>query len=214
MRIYLIAFLLAFTFSSMAQDDNESLPDIRNKRESFLKFPKGELRDDLAAFTLGGIDERLGKKPLQMLAATDFSSNSITFEGDKMKVVIGSGRFEPSKHKLFYYYQKYLVKIDGKPFYGDYGKVPTTAITSVRVILDKDTIDVPQSALVDLYHPDFIYTDGSGTVRTHNAVYLSADKHKMYIYMLNSETIGHYEVTWIIQDKKYVGRVVDSGLMR
>jgi hypothetical protein len=36
----------------------------------------------------------------------------------------------------------------------------------------------------------------------------------MYIYMVNNEAIGKYEVTWILQDNKYVGRVVDSGIMR
>jgi hypothetical protein len=32
--------------------------------------------------------------------------------------------------------------------------------------------------------------------------------------MLNDEVKGKYEVTWIIQDKKYLQRVVDTGLMQ
>jgi hypothetical protein len=132
-----------------------------------------------------------------------------------VKVVITSGTFEASKHKLFYYYdKKYLVKIDGKPYYGDYGTIPTTTIASVNVIVNnKDTVAIPPAAFADLFHPEFTYTDG-GTIRTHNAVFLSADKHRMYIYMVNAEAIGKYEVTWILQDNKYVGRVIDSGIMK
>jgi len=214
MRYFLCLCLLGVSVSTWAQD--EPLPDLRNKRENFLKYPKGEVRDDLATFTLGGIDERLGKKPLDRLPAVDYNMKSITFEGDNnTKVVISSGTFEAAKHKLFYYYdKKYLVKIDGKPYYGDYGAVPSTTVGSVSVILNKDTVEIPTTAFADLYHPEFTYVDGGGTIRTHNAVFLSADKHRMYIYMLNAETIGHYEVTWIIQDKKYVGRVVDSGIVQ
>jgi hypothetical protein len=197
----------------MAQD--ESLPDLRNKRESFAKYPKGEIRDDLATFTIGGIDERIGKNPLQKLPATDYNLRSITFEGSDIKVVVTSGTFEASKHKLFYYYdKKYLVKIDGKPYYGDYGTIPTTTIASVMVIVNKDTVQIPPTAFADLFHPEFTYSDGSGTIRTHNGVFWSADKHRIYVYMVNSEAIGHYEVTFIIQDKKYVGRVVDSGILK
>jgi hypothetical protein len=213
MRSLLCLCLLGLSIGALAQD--EPMPDLRNKRENFTKYPKGEIRNDLATFTIGGIDERLGKNPLERLPATDFNMHSITFEGNNIRVIIKSGPFDAGKHKLFYYYdKKYLVKIDGKPYYGDYGTIPTTAITSVTVIVNnKDTVAIPPAAFADLYHPDFTYSDG-GTIKTHNAVYLSADKKKMYIYMLNSEAIGKYEVTWILQDNKYVGRVIDSGIMR
>lgn len=214
MRSFLCLCLLVVV-AGAARAQDESLPDLRNKRESFTKYPKGEVRNDLATFTLGGIDERLGKNPLQKLPATDYNMHSITFEGNNMKVLITSGSFEASKHKLAYYYdKKYLVKIDGKPYYGDYGSVPTTTISSVILILNnKDTVALPPAAYADLYHPEFTYSEG-GTIKTHDAVYLSADKHRVYIYMVNSEAIGKYEVTWILQDNKYVGRVIDSGIMK
>jgi hypothetical protein len=214
MRALLCLLLLSVSVPILAQD--EPLPDLRNKKESFVKYPKGEIRDDLASFTIGGIDERIGKNPLQQLPATDFNMKSITFEGNNVKVVITSGNFEAAKHKLYYYTEKkHLVKIDNKPYYGDYGVVPATTIASVNVIVNnKDTVAVPPAALADLYHPDFTYVDASGTIRTHNAVFLSANKRRMYVYMVNSEHIGKYEVTWIFEDNKYVGRVVDSGIMR
>jgi hypothetical protein len=212
MRIELILVFASLSLHSFAQD--ESLPDIRNKRENFVKYPKGSIRDDLATFTLGGVDERIGKTPLQKLPATDYTTNSITWEGTNMKVVVTSNRFEPPKHNLQYYYEKHLVKIDKRPYYGNYGKVPTQGIASIVVVIDKDTIPIPETAYYDLFQPEFIYRDESGTVRTRNGVYLSADKKGLYIYMLNKEAVGHYEVTWIIHDKKYVGRVVDTGLLK
>ena len=101
MRSLITLCLLGFSIGAMAQD--EPLPDLRNKRESFAKYPKGEIRDDLATFTIGGIDERIGKNPLQRIPATDFNMKSITFEGNNIKVVISRGPFDASKHKLFYY---------------------------------------------------------------------------------------------------------------
>jgi hypothetical protein len=98
MRSFLCLCLLGLHIAALAQD--ESLPDLRNKRESFVKYPKGEIRDDLATFTIGGIDERIGKKPLEKLPATDYNLRSITFEGPNVKVVITSGTFDASKHKL------------------------------------------------------------------------------------------------------------------
>jgi hypothetical protein len=214
MRSFLcLCLLVVIAGATQAQD--EPLPDMRNKRESFTKQPKGEVRDDLATFTIGGIDERLGKNPLEKIPATDYNMHSITFEGNNMKILITSGTFDASKHKLTYYYdKKYLVKIDGKPYYGDYGSVPTTTISSVILILNnKDTVALPPAAYADLYHPEFTYVE-NGTIKTHDAVFLSADKHRVYIYMVNNEAIGKYEVTWILQDNKYVGRVIDSGIMK
>jgi len=46
-----------------------------------------------------------------------------------------------------------IVKIDGKPYYGDYGTIPTATIASVNVILNnKDTIALPAAAFADLFH--------------------------------------------------------------
>jgi hypothetical protein len=113
-----------------------------------------------------------------------------------------------------YYDEKYLVKIDNKPFYGSFGKLPKTTIEKVVVIMNNDTIPVPPTAYADLYNPSFTYRDASGTQRTLNSVYLSNDKRKVYIYMLNKDEAGSYEVTWVIQDKKYLRRVVDYGFLK
>jgi hypothetical protein len=210
----LVCLLLAtgYSLNGLAQDDE--LPDMRKKNDNFVKMPKDNMRNDLATFTIAGIDERIGKDVLRTsVPPVKQGGNFITFEGNNLKVNITAGLFDPSKHKLAYYQNKYLIKIDGKPYYGDYGSIPKHTIESVTVVLGKDTIAIPPAAYADLYSPEFAYSDGS-TMRTHNAVYFSKDGHNIYIYMLNLETKGKYEVTWIIQDKKYLRRVVDSGLLK
>lgn len=217
MRIFGTLLLTCYSVCGMAQDE-EAFPDSRlnNKRESYTRIQEKDIRSDLSTFTITGVEERMsGKLALQSIPAVATNYNSITFSNGDIKVVITEGLFDPSKHKLGYYDTKYLIKIDGKVFYGDYGSIPQKTIASVLLVVGKDTVDIPASSYADLYHPVFAYKDG-GNMRTHNGVYVSGDKEhtNIYIYMQNSETKGSYEVTWVIRDKKFVRRVVDTGILK
>ena len=80
-------------------------------------------------------------------------------------------------------------------------------------MIDKDTVAIPPAAYFDLYHPNFTYSQ-SGSQKSYNGVYVSNDKRTVYIYMLNRDDLGSYEVTWVIQDKQYLRRVVDFGFLK
>lgn len=212
MRFVLWIFLLASGFGAFAQDE---FPDYRSKKDNFTKMREKDIRNDLSIFTMAGIEESMGKLPLKNIPMTDYGRNFMTYEGDNIKVTIKTGIFNPSKHKLAFFEEKHLSKIDNKPYYGSYDKVPKTTIEAVTVIVNnKDTVSIPASAFNDLYNPSFTYKDESGTERSLNNVFLSPDKHKIYIYMLNREASGTYEVTWVIQDNKYLRRVLDFGLLK
>lgn len=212
MRIIILLLMLVYVCNCcLAQNDD--FPDYRSKKDLFTRITEKDIRRDVASFSMGGIDESIGKLPLKSLPVTAHGSNFITFESDNIQVNITSGKFDPSKHKLGYYDNKYLVKIDNKAYFGDYGKVPKTTIESVTIIVARDTIVLPPVAYSDLYNPIFTYTEG-GVQKSHNNVYLSADGHKIYVYMLKQEQGGSYEVTWVIQDKKYLKRVVDFGFLK
>jgi hypothetical protein len=198
-------------FVCVAQNDD--FPDSRSKKDNFSKIREKEIRNDLSTFTIAGIVESMGKLPLKSIPVKNYSNNFMEFEGNSVKVIIRSGIFEPAKHKLAYYDEKYLVRIDNKPYYGNYGKIPGRTIESVTVIIDKDTIAIPPVAFSDLYNPTFLQKDASGALKSFNGVYLSPASRAVYIYMLNKEIKGSYEVTWVIQDKKYLRRVVDFGLL-
>lgn len=212
MRTLFSVFFLCATISAFAQD--REFPDYRSKKESFLRIQEKNIRADVASFSIGGMDESIGKGNLATIPATKYGNDFITFSGANIEVTVTAGSFDASKHKLQYYNKEHLVRIDGKPYYGRYGELPKITIANVTVIIDKDSVAIPPAAYADLYEPDFTYRDPSGTVKSYNKVLMSPDKKTIYIYMLNRDNLGSYEVTWVIQDKKYVRRVVDFGFLK
>ena len=83
---------------------------------------------------------------------------------------------------------------------------------SISMIINRDTVAIPAIAYTDLCNLEFTYTD-KGVERTTDAVYKSKDGHRVYLYLFCKDNTGSYEVTWIIQDKKYMRRVLDYGFM-
>lgn len=197
----------------MAQDD--LFPDYRSKKDMFTRITEKDIRSDVASFSLGGIEESVGKLPLKTIPVTGYDKNFISFASGNIQVTIATAPFNALKHKLGFYdpEHKYLIKIDNKPYYGDYGKVPNTIITNITAVVDRDTVAIPAAAYIDLYNPILSLSD-NGVQKSSNKVLVSADGHKIYIYMLKQEPGGSYEVTWVVQDKKYVRRVVDFGLLK
>jgi hypothetical protein len=209
--IFLVLLLYSCNFCFAQNDD---YPDFRSKKELFTRIQEKDIRNDVASFSMAGIDESVGKLPLKTIPIVESTPNSISFAGNNIQVNITAAPFNPAKHKMgFYGDNKYVIKIDNKGYFGDYGKTPKTAIEKVSVIVDRDTVAIPAAAYNDLYNPVFFFTEG-GIQKSNNKVLLSADGHKIYIYMLKRETGGSYEVTWIIQDKKYLKRVVDFGFLK
>jgi hypothetical protein len=211
MKFSLFVLVTFFSFSAFAQNDD--IPDYRSKKDFFARIIEKDIRGEIASFSMGGIDESVGKLPLKTLPITSLANDNITFSGNDIEVKITGVPFDKTKHKLGFYEEKNLVKIDNKPYFGDYGKVPRTAIGSVSVIIDRDTVAIPPAAYFDLYNPIFSFND-KGVQKTQNKVFLSNDGRRIYVYMLKRETGGSYEVTWVIQDKKYLRRVVDFGFLK
>ena len=208
MRIILSLLLCTFINFSFAQDD---IPDYRSKRDNFVKMQEKDIRADLSQFTFGGISESLTKHKLDAIPLIGAKGDVIIFSNDTVTVQITTGNFDPTKHKVTWYDDKYAVKLDNHPFWGTENIVPKHTITSITAVIEADTVIVPPTAFVDLFEPHLFYTDAKGSEKTFCSVYKSADKRKYYIYMLNGDGAGRYEVTWVIQDKHYLRRVVDWG---
>ena len=209
MRIILPILLLCSTLA-LAQDDE--FRDFRNKKDNFLKVSQKDIRADLASFLMAGIDESITKLPLKSVPVKAYGSDYMTWANDQLQVTIKTGVFDESKHKLMFE-NKHLVKIDGKPYYGNYGEMPRTTIASITVLIGMDTVAIPPTAYFDLYEPSFSYQDKDGTSRTRNGVFLSNDGRSIYIYLLNTAYKGN-EYTWVIQDKQYLRRVVDFDVLK
>lgn len=204
----LLLTIQGLAFTAGAQDN----PDFRSKREMITKMPEKDIQADLSSFTLAGVDLGVGKEPLPSLPVASYDANHITYNGEKITITITAGKFDPTKHKLNYS-EKFLARIDNKGYFGDYGSVPKTTIESVTAVIGRDTVAIPAAAYSDLYNPVFTYSH-DGTISASGGVYQSADKKKLYIYLLKRDEAGSYEVTWVIQDKKYLRRVVDFGLLQ
>ena len=211
MKIVVVLIMLLPAIYSFAQVD-ENMPDTRSKNESFAKMPKNEWRTDLACFTMGGIDESAGKGDLKIVSFSGFTANSMSFEGEGVKAVVTTAPFDENKHKL-QYSDQYLIKIDRKTYYGGYPNLPKTFISQVSMIIDKDTVAIPAVAYADLFNLNLVYKDKTGTERSKNAIYFSKYGNRVYLYLFCKDQTGSYEVTFIIQDKKYIRRVVDYGFM-
>jgi hypothetical protein len=211
MRMLIFLGLLFSCLSSLGQDPDFS--DYRRKSENFSRIYDKQIRGELACFTIGGIEESLGKSPLRKWPVKDFGDNFITFDSNGVRITIRGAVFDPSRHKLAFE-EKHLVKIDNRPFFGNFGKVPSTRVEKLIIIMGKDTLAIPPGAISDLYNPGFVYRDGSGNFLSQDAVYISPDKRRFYIYMLNKDDSGSYEVTWIIQDGQYLKRVLDFGFSK
>jgi hypothetical protein len=200
--------LMTASIYAKAQDD---YTDSRKKTESFARLQPKEVRADVATFALAGISESVGSLPLDKISYKSYGEDSMTFEGDGIKATIHLATFDPLKHKLTYD-EKYLVRIDKRPYYGDYGKVPKTYISNISLIIGKDSVFIPPAAYSDLFNMNLTYLD-KGVRRTTNAIYKSKDKRTIYLYFFSKDNTGSYEVTYIIQDRKYVRRVLDYGFM-
>jgi hypothetical protein len=207
------ALILFSSLPAVAQVPvDDDMPDTRSKNESFAKLPKNEIRTDLACFTMGGIDESAGKGDLKIVSFSGFTPNSMSIAGEGVKATVTTAAFDQSRHKL-QYSDQYLIKIDKKTYYGGYPNLPKTFISQVLVIIDKDTVVIPAGAYSDLYNLNLVYKDKAGTERSKNALYFSKYGKRVYLYLFCKDQTGSYEVTFIIQDKKYLRRVVDYGFM-
>ena len=214
MRSLLLIIFSAVAINTYAQDGD--YPDYRSKKEIFTRIQEKDIRSDIASFSMGGIEESVGKDPLNTVPIAAYGKDFLTFEDNSITVTIQTASFNPAKHKLTYYDQEkkeYLLKIDNHPYFGDYGKVPFSNVEKVTIIMGRDTIIIPAAACIDLCNPILTFTEG-GKTKSQNKVLLSADGHKVYVYMLKTEEGGSYEATWVIQDRKYIKRVVDFGFLK
>lgn len=210
MKLLLLIGSVFFINCSKAQLPDD-VTDTRKKNESVLKLPPGEMRNELAFFTMAGIDESMGKARIDKIAFSDVGPAFMTFNGNNISATVTTAPFLPAKHKLDYD-EKYLIKIDRKPYYGGYGAIPKTAIGKVTMVVNSDTISIPSTAYSDLYNLNFSYLN-KGTQKSTNGIYRSSDGTRLYLYIFCKDATGSYEVTWVFINRRYARRILDYGFM-
>lgn len=195
-----------------AQKLPEEVPDYRSNRDNFSKVREKDVRADAATFTIAGITEMIGKEPLPKIPPKDFHVSQVEFENEDIYVKIHTRPFYKDSVKLMMYDDKYLLKINNKPFYGNYGSVPSRVISDITVVYKGDTIAIPPVAYQDIYDPVFSYRDKDGKQRSLNGVLFSRDGSRIYIYLHSRGQRSVYEVTWVIQNGQYLRRILDYDL--
>ena len=214
-QIYFIPILILVSVLvpglARAQMPELDFTDTRRAREIFKRLQPKSLRAEVATFALSGISESVGTTPLPKVSYSDFGNDFMRFEGDGIEASVKIAPFSEEGRRLDYE-DKHLIRIDKKPYYGNYGKVPKTYISELSLIVDGDSVAIPHTAYSDLYNLNLTYSD-KGSQKTTNAIYRSADGKRIYFYLFSRDKTGSYEVTWIFDDKQYVKRVLDYGFM-
>jgi hypothetical protein len=203
--------VLVVSAQNQKQKKNYEYEDTRKKNESFAKLPKDQVRSDLATFTLSGVDESVAREDFPKIPFTSFDANHMTFEGDDIRAIVTTEKYDTAKHR-FDYDEGYLIKIDRKTYYGGYGNLPKSHIKNIKMVVGKDSVQIPSVAYSDLYNLNLTYKE-KGVERSRNGIFRSKDGHRIYLYLFCKDANGSYEVTFIIQDKRYVKRVLDYGIL-
>jgi hypothetical protein len=204
-----ILLILILLFSTYVSGQDNVIPDYKGEKESFSKLKDKTIRKEIATFTDAGSKEADPKLKLKGLTLIKSGASFSTFLRDSIYVSMTIGKFHKEFHKIKYI-DKLAVKIDNKAIWGTDGELPKKQINSILVIINNDTINIPKSAYDNLYEPGLAWNEPDrlgGTLK----VYYSHDKSRTYISMSNSDGAGYYEATLIIKEKKYFGRVLDTG---
>jgi len=82
--------------------------------------------------------------------------------------------------------EKTPIKIDRRPYYGDYGTMPRTSIASIIVVIDGDTAAIPPTAYSDLKNMQFKYFDKARSSQP--TLFLCQKTGKMFTFIFLART--------------------------
>jgi hypothetical protein len=128
------------------------------------------------------------------------SNGILILKNDSITFNIMARQFISAQHHIQRDDDGWVEKIDGKQPRGVDGGLPKIGIKSLSLVINSNIIEIPKEDYADLYEPNLrslkLYTDKRGVI---------------YIYMpSNSDGAGGYDAIWIIKEKKYLKRYVDS----
>ena len=184
--------------------------------DSFTTLTDTRLRREIAMFASApSFEKEFEKAPkleLNEIPLKNCADNSVEFLGEGVNVVIEKMPFDTTGHQLGYT-DHFLNLIDGKLFWGTDGGVPREKLKSIVVRLGNLKETLSAKAMDGIFEPNLCYKDRKTKVFVHAypKIFRSNDGKRVYIYMVNSDGAGGYEVTWIFQNGKYLRRVVDYG---
>jgi hypothetical protein len=175
------------------------------------------MRDEVLSFYPLGLLDDTSTAELLVIPGRANCIDRAEFTGNDISVVIEGTPFDTTKHRFGYDRSQQvpiLCNIDGHGLWGTDGEMPHREIKLLRVTIQGKTVKVPKHAFANLYEPNFCDSDPrspTDPIALHAACQLSTDRKRLYVHMMNSDGAGGYLVTWIFQDSRYFGRVVEHG---
>lgn len=221
-------FLFCFAISAYGQQDSVSFQELK-ARESFWNLTDTTIRNEIASFNRKGdsIKQQAAVKAVKLMEIplVSCSDTVANFHLKSAYIHLYFSDFDFTDHQLSYYAGKGLdsiLLIDNQPFWGTNGKLPKRKVSDVFFVLHSHyLVDFPAEAFTGIYEPwpcDWEYQPTGKYVHreplaTPNLRLLKSEtSHHMYLYMLNGEGENRYEVIWILENERYLTRVVDGGI--
>ena len=149
-------------------------------------------------------NDRLKKlSAYQDIPVNSNNGNMVTLRKDSIKIILAEQKFDKRKYKLTYYKESddQIELINGKPYWGTDGSMPRTEYKSVTIQHGKRIINLPRTALANLFEPNLSTT----TVNYDSANDI------FYIQSMNSDAAGAYYLVWKIEKGVYTQRQMAGG---
>lgn len=130
-------------------------------------------------------------------------ADKVVLQGKVISIVLAKQPFDRTKNKLNYHkrHKDQLERINGKPYWGTDSGIPRTEYASMTVSIGTRKIMVPRQAFENLFEPNLQQTSANYD-QQHDI---------LYIYAMNSDGAGAYQVIWKIVKGAYKERLVVYG---
>jgi hypothetical protein len=191
-------------FCYMPEESKDNWYEIYHGEESIKEFGRNWGSGYIYRSRLKYLSE------FEIIPAKERSNEKVTFQKDSIKITMTKVPFIPKNNKLRYspgdekkHIESILIKINEKKIWGTDGDLPGNQYGQISVEWGNNKFNLPKKSYDDLFEPNLLigYT------------HVSFDKsnNRLYIFASNSNAAGSYDVVWIIENRKYIGRVISQG---
>lgn len=214
-----LAFLLFITQFSLAQP-----PEELRSAEAFSTLTDSTMRREIATFSRKGA-ALWGRDSLLALRMTEIPvkacDEQVVYFTQPKKIAayvhVYLKPFAAGEHTLTYGNDSLLTLIDGKPYWGTHGTLPHSKVDSVFFVLHSHSfVPFPANAFDGICEPLTCSFQETARRPTGNfqspgfRLLRSKDTRNTYLYISGGTGGAHYEAIWILQNDRYVRRIVEE----
>ena len=162
----------------------------------YRRMPKGYLRSETSAKGYIPLSKASPISGLTQLKKHTMFNHGLTLHGDSLAVIFKVRPFNEAEHKVKWYSEGGVEKIDGGKPWGVVDSLPKMELISISIIKtngsEHEEYNLPQSSLKNIYEPES--TKGLGAYVGLNG--------ELLIIMNNGDGAGGYTVCWTLVDMK------------